>query len=176
MRIAIIWSHSTWKSTLIKELDTLGYPIIEEVSRRVIKKVWIEPITMSEIAFLGFETMVYNVQIQEEDKLQDFISDRWVIDILAYCKWRIAYDFIKPWVDKRLLEVKYDYIFYIPIEFGLVQDDVRSKEKTYQQEIDNNIKELIKEYNLKVITIKWSVEERVNKVVQLIWTPNKRIV
>ena len=61
---------------------------------------------------------------------------------------------------------RYDYLFYIPIEFPLEVDKIRSPSKKYQQLIDDIIFDLIQHLSVhdnkvKIITLEGSVEQRV---------------
>jgi hypothetical protein len=80
------------------------------------------------------------------------ISDRTVYDQLAYIRYahengNITFD------EYRLLEQyvtywghTYDYIFYIPIEFPMKEDGVRSPDEYYRKAIDVNIKDILNEH------------------------------
>ena len=66
----------------------------------------------------------------------------------------------------------YDYIVYIPIEFDLVEDGVRSSDKHYQKEIDKYIKDILEEHvdPLNMCEIRGSPSERATKVKNIIYT------
>jgi AAA domain len=75
-----------------------------------------------------FELEIIQRQIAEETRLQDFISDRCVIDVLAYAtSFATAKTLtnIKDIVDDYMKTNPYDLVFYTPIEFPLEDDGVR---------------------------------------------------
>ncbi len=57
-----------------------------------------------------------------------------------------------------------DHIFYIPIEFPIVNDGVRFTDEQDRINIDLAIQKYIKDNNLSVITVTGSIEERVKTV------------
>jgi hypothetical protein len=63
--------------------------------------------------------------MSEELRLPDFISDRCVIDVLAYCTLLASphvTKIVKDKVEAYLATNPYDIVFYIPIEFPLEKD------------------------------------------------------
>lgn len=102
---------------------------------------------------------------------QDFILDRCVADGYAYTRWafnnkKVSED-VLSWADFVIEQSKdkYKKIFYLPIEFDLELDGVREDNKAFQIEIDEIIQGLYKKYNLPVIRLTGTVEERVQQII-----------
>jgi hypothetical protein len=75
-----------------------------------------------------FELEIIKRQITEESRLQDFVSDRCVIDVLAYAtSFATAKTItnIKDIVEDYIKTNPYDLVFYTPIEFPLECDGTR---------------------------------------------------
>jgi hypothetical protein len=113
------------------------------------------PFPINEKTNFKSQEWIFRTQIQREldVPLDDItISDRTVYDQLAYIRYaheigNLTYD------EYRLLEQyvthwghTYDYIFYIPIEFELEQDGVRSPDEHYRVAIDKHIKDILVEH------------------------------
>lgn len=163
MRIGLTGSHSTWKSTLAKLFPNQ----IEEIARWVIAEKW-HPDTLSKSELDDFELVIMKRQIEAEENMKEsFISDRTVIDVLAY-----ATTMCRPSMTARLKDMAemhletnpYDLVFYIPIEFPLEKDGVRFEDEHYQEIIDLQIKKYLKRYKIPYITLTGTVEERLAKI------------
>lgn len=102
----------------------------------------------------------------------DYINDRCLIDTFAYS--RLSPNI--PYTEKQLIEnmyqdilKQYDYIFYTPIEFEVQGDGgIRSTDTLYQQKIDLEIQQVIKDYNLKVHTLTGTVQNRLQQFYNII--------
>ena len=106
---------------------------------------------------------------------QDIITDRTVIDVMAFTMnaQSIAYQ------DKEIFEDyakefvrEYDYIFYISPDGIPIEDNgVRETDEYYRDIIDFSITTLIKKYSYMVdniITIKGSTGERIEQILNVI--------
>ena len=63
----------------------------------------------------------------------------------------------------------YDVIFYIPIEFALVNDGVRSTDEEYRLKIDRYILDILRDNNVKYYTITGNIPDRLSKIKQIIY-------
>ena len=159
MRIGICGSHWVWKTTL---LDNIWHQNkIKEVARDLMKRLW-NPKDMNKQDKAKFQCNLIYEQIKAELVKDNFLSDRTLIDVLAYTRWLKWYRELKKVVKEYFKEFPYDYIFYIPIEFELEDDWVRFTNN--QKLIDDNIKFLLKDLKLDYITISWTVKERKRKI------------
>ena len=66
----------------------------------------------------------------------------------------------------------YDHIIYVPVEFELVEDGVRSPSKEYQMNIDDKVCKILEDYvaEERRTTIRGTPEERLEQVKKLIIT------
>ena len=104
------------------------------------------------------------------------ISDRTVYDQLAY----IAYAYNKGNItddELKLLEkyisywgFTYSYIVYIPIEFEMEKDGVRSEDEEFRREIDQLVQNMLEEYvcEERRCIIKGTEEERYIQLKELL--------
>ena len=70
--------------------------------------------------------------------------------------------------------LKYDKIFYLKPEFGIVDDGVRSNSVQFRDEIASIFERYIAEFNLRkwnVVEISGSVEERLKAIKKVMSTP-----
>lgn len=169
-RIVLVGSLSTGKTTLAELLARkLDLPLLPEVAR--------------EIAALGFkldrdataetETLIFLKQYNNELSFQEFVSDRSLIDALAYGGWML--DNQPPrlenvlWEEcerlaERHLRTNYSHVFYLPIEFPIVPDDLRPMDPEFQKDIDNRILKLLETHDVRYETIRGSVAERLRQI------------
>ena len=164
MRIAIAGAHWVWKTTILKNLDMCDK--ITETARTVIKEMW-RPSDLDVSSREKFQQKVLFSQMEKEEN-ENFVSDRSVIDILAYTHWLTTYKSTKKLVSQYLNVKPYDYVFYVPIEFELVKDGVRHEWLQYQKQVDELILNLLKEFNIDYIKLSWTIEERVKTLTSII--------
>lgn len=157
----ITWAHWVGKTSLLNNLQVPNdMDKLYEIARATILSRWLNPHNMTTKEYEDFELFLMGEQTYQENNTSSFISDRWVFDILAYSKKLSCYDRLKEMATLHLNEIKYTKVFYIPIEFPIEDDWVRSTLKEFQEEIDYNIVELLKEFNITPILLTWSLEER----------------
>lgn len=171
-RIAIIWSHWTWKSTLLSELKKRlnKFEFIDEVARSEIKRVWKNPQDMTTDEYEFFQRKILAEQIKSESKKTinniNFISDRSVLDVLAYSEQisEEVYDILYKRVKEYLEHLPYTDVYYIPIQFELEQDWVRYIWDEFQEIIDDRIKRLLSEFKINYIELTGTVKERADTI------------
>lgn len=170
-------SHDTGKTTLCfticGKLKTRHYNVdyVTEVARHI-------PASLIVNEGTNFYTQywILNQQINEEilAKLRGanmIVTDRTVVDNYAY-----AYRATQPNVkqiseaDLKIMEEKclhwvktYDFLFYVPIPSKKMEEDgFRSTEKQFQLEIDDCIKQIIREWKLNVVNLEGTNDERID--------------
>lgn len=149
-KIVLSWSFWTWKSTLLKELEKLWYPVIQENSRRVLNELWVKNNELQGEKLVSFQKRLIEIQIQEERK-DSFITDTSLIENLAYSTQLYCYNDLVLQVERELKN--YDFIFFCPLLNSLEDDWVRYVDREYQEVIDRNIKELYQKYNYRIIEL-----------------------
>jgi nicotinamide riboside kinase len=172
MRIALVGAHSTGKSTIFNQLKNHdyfkenGFEFIGSATRTLAKKInengdeENQSLLLSEVTRRAF--------------VEWSICDRSVLDVTGYTK--ALYDQDKISDDFYLYSLQvvkdimplYDFIFYFPPEFDIVGDGVRSDSKEYRQKIVDNFEYLIEKFNLNVIPVTGSIEERVNFILKVL--------
>lgn len=176
MRICFTGSQGTGKSTLLENI----------IERNEFKNYYrgknIQRLLNQNCQFpINKDTNVYSQSaisghISGEVLLySNYINDRSLIDTFAYSRLspNIPYD-QKQLIENMYKDVlqKYDYIFYIPIEFDVEPDGIRSIDKLYQQKIDLEIQQVIQDYNLKVISLTGTINDRLSKFLDTIKDKN----
>lgn len=169
MKLAIVWSHGTWKSTLLDQLTPyFSWRIITEIARDIMAEYGKIPQDMTPNERYNFQRDIYNRQFATEELYKNFMSDRGVYDNLAY-----AFH-----TDKHLFNILrdhaiknhkwYDHTIYIPIEFGIEDDGVRFTSDVFQMQIDETIQDILCEFWVDALEVRWSIIERKKIVLPLI--------
>jgi len=178
MKIAFTGTHSVGKSTLAKAVyDKISnkYPnmvFYDNVVRSLMNEV---PINEKGNSYMQMRLLAENIKIMSTT---DFIVDRSILDPLAYLSYQIKNNNPSP-LDKEVELINnimafdvakmYDYLFYIPIEFDLIPDGVRSENEEYRIFIDKELQKKLKQCKCSnLYTITGTVEQRTNKVLEII--------
>lgn len=170
MKIVLTGSHGTGKTSTLDELKK-EYPnifIVEEVVRELHKK----GINISENGNNKCQYAIFNTYQELFEQNKSYISDRGLVDTLAYDRYLYKHNKINQIVllnhhqaFKRYLKKNPDVVhIYFPIEFDLVDDGVRSTNKEFQKEIDTHIINILHEYDIVHIKVSGSVEKRVQQI------------
>jgi predicted ATPase len=170
MKILITGAMGVGKTTLANMVgEARKIDVLPEVARDMIK----EGFNLDEGITEGAEREMLNRQILLELD-DDFIADRGIIDILAYCM--IIFEDnseLLNHVNKWLSKAQYDVIFYLPVEFPIEDDGIRSTNIDFQKKIDDTIKFILKSSPFKWYEIRGTKEERLNKVLDKLLVINK---
>jgi dephospho-CoA kinase len=149
-KIAIIGSHGVGKTTLTQRLKLL-YPqlnFIDEVARDLQLKYGKSTRDMNEEEKSRFQIEAMQIQINQEKKYKDYISDHCAISYLPYSTQLPVYDELKSKIrDQYLPILKELIIIYIPIEFGLENDGLRFVTDEYQKYIRGTVEERLEQIN-----------------------------
>lgn len=178
MRIGIAGSHGTGKTTLAEKLaDVLELPLIHEVAREVAREMGLDDLNKLvnnyELARV-FQGKILLRQLEKEmEYSQGFVSDRTVIDNLAY--WYYYGLARQPDFNKILSRIRgladscYDVIFFVPVEFPVVYDGFRFVCEPCRNVIEGIImNELMNLQETPVFVLRGSVEERLKKALEII--------
>ncbi|MHA1266211.1 MAG: AAA family ATPase [Candidatus Helarchaeota archaeon] len=175
LKIGLMGSHDVGKTTLgftiCSKLKTRHYHVeyVAEVARHI-------PATLKVNEGTNFwaQYWILNEQINSEilailRGANMIVTDRTVVDNYAY-----AYRASRPHVkqisktDLKVMEVKckhwvrtYDFLFYATIPDKKMEDDgFRAIDKEFQLEIDECLRKIIEDWNLKVVTLEGNNDER----------------
>jgi len=104
----------------------------------------------------------------------DMISDRCLLDVLAYTKSAYNKGLIQEatldFMEKLILRdvEQYDYLFYLEPEFELEDNGIRPVMDGFQEEIDTIVKDYLYRCRYRIpnlIQITGSVEERLQQII-----------
>ena len=173
-RIAIVGSFSTGKTTLAEAVaEPLDLPLLPEAAR--------------EVAALGFkldkdatpevETLIFLKHFYNEMVHQDFVADRSLLDVMAYAGWVLdnqerrketaLFDECTK-IAQHHLRSQYTHVFYLPIEFPIVPDELRPNDPGFQKEIDERIVGLLETYDVAYETLTGDIPTRIDALMSRI--------
>ncbi len=172
LRIGILGAHGVGKSTLAKRLSLeLGLLRIDEVAR-----------TLHGLGFkldtqttMQTQSLMWLGQFYEELTHEEFVSDRTLIDVLAYTEAhnRILKNkknnyFISALanVTYEIIESQYTALFYVPIEFKLHDDGVRNTDPEFQRQINDLILYYLNSFNVDYFPITGSRDKRLTSAIK----------
>jgi len=176
VKIVLTGSHGTGKSSLAKALaKKLEYPLIDNVTRRLLKKDFslkyikssFDEIKDSDTKFkvLLFQLTIVSEYLDRFRKEMDFVSTRCFIDHLAYSR---VNNFPKPFLS--LLEgLVWEWkqklvIIYVPIESPMKKDKFRVGDEVFRKKVNREVYKILKEFNIAYLRVSGSLEERLQQV------------
>jgi hypothetical protein len=144
--------------------------LIPEIARRAISKGL--PLNEDATVDSYLYYILAQLKAEREATARHVISDRSLVDLLAYIRAnansQIPDSFVNMVEELLWLETRYfDAYCYIPIEFPLVIDAVRSEQEAYQTAVDTKLVGILSEYGVRVKMITGSIEERCETVLGL---------
>lgn len=164
MKIAITGTMCVGKTTITKQLcDATKFAKLEEVARKLIEAGH----EVDTKATPELELKMLKMQKKLESKKSNWIADRCLIDLLAYCTVLFPENSaLLNTIRRELANAKYDIIFYLPIEFPIESDGDRSTDEKFQKQIDDAIYNLLKGSHFH--TLSGTREARLEKALQII--------
>lgn len=181
MKIVITGAMGVGKSTLAN--------MLEKELRKQIEDIYVLPEIAREMIAEGYN-MDYGVTLDfERDMLyrqtlleieDNYIADRGIIDIMAYTSVifldnfdkegiigpnDIALDLLNK-INEEYCKAKYDIIFYLPPEFPIEDDGVRSTDVVFQKQIDQKIKDILSTGSFKWYTLSGSRQKRLKQALK----------
>lgn len=163
-RFCLVGTQGTGKSTILHEYEDSGIELITEVVRNLSKK----GVKINEQGDEESQDTIFSEYILLLSQQCDYISDRGLVDVIAYSSYLADKGSIsKKIVSEQLEQLKTfnklnpDIIYcYFPIEFPVVDDGVRSTNEEFRKSVDKYILSIFEKCNINYITIKGSVKER----------------
>lgn len=186
-RINLCGTQGTGKTTLLEALKKdpsfKGWAFYPELVRDMLKK---GEVTINENGNAKSQHKIF----EEYDKLLDktfeqpSISDRCIVDVAAYtsvlfdnCSDEDLEEYQSLSLEEfgerlRILQraKELELVVYLPIEFPVVDDGIRSSDKVFQQDIDRKIVQFLNNYKIPYIVITGTVEERIEKIKEVIFS------
>ncbi len=161
IKIAISGTHGVGKTTLAKRLaESLYVPLLSEVARDVAVSTGIEHTEQiskgSLLTRIMFQGAVFGMQGLKEKMHGGFVSERSILDCIAYCYlYGLPEHFISTLREAALIHSgSYDLIIYCPIPGGYVQDDgFRLIDRISQQKVDIYMRGLIRDARCPVLRL-----------------------
>jgi predicted ATPase len=169
MKIGITGAHGTGKTTLMNAFVKRHpeFKRITEVARDC-------PFPINEGTTDKAQRWILHEMINRELGAypNDMITDRTTLDSWAYTKRATMKGTIKEETSMEIGRIAmpwmltYDYVFYVPIEFELKQDGVRSVDRLFQKDIDSYMRV---GYDRKMFPVHGSIEDRVEQIEKRVW-------
>ena len=171
MKVAIDGTHSTGKTTVWKILEAdkyKDYKYIPELGSVIATNNFLvdSPLSWQELfnnkeKYTSFIDLLVDNQKNQENCKNVFI------DSSLYRAFAYAIENGLSISDSLISEIKYDVIFYCPIEFDFIDDDFRFN--FFRKEVDKRLFDLIKKYHHgKLVLLNGTIENRINLIKQTI--------
>ncbi len=161
MKIAIAGAHGVGKSSFAKELaKRMNLNYIPDIVREeaVPKGFVINENTPSEVQLW----LVFRQWELEQITPESWVADKSLLDYLVYGKIVLKEKDVEELIEKIIKRnIGYDQVFYLPIEFPMESDGIRSDNEDFRKEVDCLYKETLKELGIKHIPLSGSVEQRI---------------
>lgn len=166
----IVGAHGTGKTTLCNELYRLDSSlyVTDGFSRPILSIKNKIGLTDLQVQILNSTFMMHFTEMYIKYKY--VFSTRSLIDTIAFTELlypELDIDDVKT----RLIEIRdaglITNIFYLPIEFPLIDDGIRYSDPEFQKKYDEKIREIITRYSLYYDSITGTVEKRAKTVLDI---------
>jgi len=112
--------------------------------------------------------LIFTAERAAELMQENIITDRTIVDVMAFSKLSTSMkDYEKYHLNAALFHLikEYDMLFYVSPEGVEIEDNgVRETNADYRMAVDKEIKSIIQMHRSSAITIKGTVEERIEQV------------
>jgi len=113
------------------------------------------------------QTIGFNKYLEKFLLTPKFISDRGLIDVMAYTLYlfnkkridHLTYNYQIELFKHYHQQELFDEVFYFPIQFPIEKDGVRDEDEIYRKEIDSIIRSLLINYKIPHIIVKDTFEK-----------------
>jgi len=176
-KIWLCGAQGTGKTTVLNLFKEAGFPVITEVVRKLVRE---KGITINQDGTDDTQRMVFQVYKDTFEQGGKYLSDRGLIDVLAYsCEGfndkKVSMDVLNEQYAALAKYIRNNpdlHIVYFPIEFAVVPDGVRSVDESYRYRIDEHVKSILDklscEIGIEYLTITGSPEERARQICEYI--------
>jgi nicotinamide riboside kinase len=173
MRIGLTGTQSVGKSTLAKALKNLPEFANYEIATERSKYLRDQGVALNDDSTIKGQ-LVFAAERSLELMKENIITDRTVYDVSAFTlsaksiDWPVKIRFVELIMS---LYKEYDVIIYVSPEGIEIEDNgVRTTNSEYRDKIDSVIKEILIEWPpVKLIEVKGTTEERINKIKETIF-------
>ena len=168
---------SVGKTTLFQLLSQSSnfkdFTFLDETAMAIIRSGGVHPVDMDNLGRQNFQLAVYEAQVNNEKTAiknkQSFITDRSILDGLAY-SWEFDnFQTMFELTRQHLEFTQYTHIFYLPIEFGFDCDNRSIEDQNFQKLIDTRLLNVVAILGQKIIPLKGNSIDRYQQVVKIIF-------
>lgn len=177
MKAGFSGAGGTGKSAVLEALN-LPIPVLPSVARSVYERRGIkesDQLTMNPIQLWDLQKDIFNTRVAAEEKMDgSFISDRTLVDHMAYCLIRanagMPADEYKTYEDKMLFSMSgYSLVVYFPFDPKAykINDGFRQADVPYQVAVDIMIYGLLQKHRINfIVAPHWSypIVERADEI------------
>lgn len=177
MIVVLTGAHSCGKSTLLEFFrGKEGYVCIDSVTRSTItpEERKVDNGVSEEGQWRMYQAILEKTaeirRMNHEDPSKVYLLDRSVFDFIAYNR---AFE-KRGWLNSLAAEgierglkdlwENYDVVFYLPIEFKIVDDGVRSLDEDLRKDVDEEILNQILWNKVRAVKLNGSVRQRVESI------------
>ena len=169
MKIGLCGTMSVGKTTLVNALKKEA--IFKDYTFRTERSKYLSSLGIplnTDSTFKG--QLVFAAERSAELMQEKIITDRTIIDVMAFCALSEAMNAEEKNSLKNTLKYlikEYDVIFYIDdLSIPIEDNGIRETNERYRVYIDDKIKEIISEYNDQciIMNISGTTEDRVNRI------------
>ncbi len=189
MRIAVSGTACVGKSTFIQDFLRF-WPMYKLADNSYREKLKQDPsFKLNEDGDEGSQSKICDIMIEQANpytRKDNIIFDRCIVDNLAYSLWlngknKVTDNFINNQIPKiKKASKQYDIIFYIPllkeqpIELVPVEDQTRSLDPVFREEVDNIFRAIYNDYMGKKIRT-FFPQEDCPAIIQIFGSREERI-
>jgi len=175
MKILVLWSYSTGKTTIINEIQKvykdMDFFIVPDTAREIIEEKQLNVNGMTKDEVIRFQMEIFERVKLYKEKLKDnsnYIIDWGEILLLIYFfdvnpHLKKYAPFIKEVYDE-FYKTNYDLILYTPIEFWITDDWIRHKDYVKRINIDKQIQSYLDATEMPHLYLTGSIKNRMKLI------------
>lgn len=173
MKYLLTGAQGTGKTSVMNALPDIYLPKLCGITRKCIEE---NKLSINEHSDNRSQKAIFDAYERQLYSLDSYIAERSLIDVYAYTLHQVKIGKCSP----TIAETQYSHLekfvalnpnaiyFLLNAEFPVVSDGTRSTDKEYQQEIQTNILNTLKQLGCKYYLVSGNVEERVNFITSVI--------